>query len=347
MNTREHKFNFSATGIGSVPFFEVEETCRRIIRNTPEVPFWPQFVNRDCHEDMVIQYSEGLPLLDIIEEKRSLQVSDTQDRENALVEFYDHFLSQDLDHFAISREFAPGLYWLIENVERDESGYIKGQTVGPITFAAGISDLNGNAVLHNSELFEAFTQGLAIKALWQVKKLASTGRKTIIFLDEPYLSGFGSAFTSIQRQDVIQILRTVTDYLKGNSDTLVGIHCCGNSDWPMILDTHIDIVNFDAFEFMDHFLLYPNEISDFLEKGGSIAWGIVPTTGLTLELTASELFERLEKGLNNLSKKGIDAGILASGSLITPACGMGTMNPKLAERGIDLLSELKSMCVSG
>ena len=164
-------FDFAATCIGSVPFQDIEDTCRDILNHLPVMPFWPQFVKRSHLEDMIIQFSEGLPLLRIIEEKRSLVISETGNTESELVDFYEHFLAQDTDHFAVGRDYAPGLYTLLEIIDQGEiqSPCIKGQTVGPVTFAAAITDVNGNSVLHNPELLEAMTQGLAIKALWQVK----------------------------------------------------------------------------------------------------------------------------------------------------------------------------------
>ena len=65
-------FNFAATGIGSVPFQNIKDTCRDILEHLPAMPFWPQFVKRSYLEDMTIQFSEGLPLLEVIEKKRSL-----------------------------------------------------------------------------------------------------------------------------------------------------------------------------------------------------------------------------------------------------------------------------------
>ena len=61
MSTETENFNFSATGIGSVPFLDMEETCREILAYFTSIPFWPQFVQRTHLEDMMIQYSEGLP----------------------------------------------------------------------------------------------------------------------------------------------------------------------------------------------------------------------------------------------------------------------------------------------
>ncbi|MCP4669241.1 MAG: hypothetical protein GY849_23150, partial [Deltaproteobacteria bacterium] len=270
-----HNFRFAATGIGSVPFRDIDATCLKILEDLPEIPFWPQFVKRSYLEDMIVQPSEALPLLEIKEKERSLLVSDN-DRESALVTFYERFLAEEIDHFAISREHAPGLYALLDHLaggSAHQVGYVKGQTVGPVTYAAGVKDREGKSLLHDPELLEAMVKGLSIKALWQVRKLSASGRKPIIFLDEPYLSGFGSAFSPIERHQVIDLLGAVITYLRENSDALIGIHCCGNTDWAMLLEAGPDIINFDAFGYMDYFLLYKDDIIRFLDQDGIVAWG--------------------------------------------------------------------------
>jgi len=335
-------FNFKATGIGSVPSTDIRGTCLNILKEFPEIPFWPQFVKRSHLEDMNIQFSEGLPLLRIEEERRALVVS-SDNTESALVKFYEHFLADKLDYFAISREYAPGLYQLLELIRQnpDRYGpYIKGHTVGPVTFSAGITGIDGKPALANPELLEIFSKGLAIKALWQVREINKSGKKPIIFLDEPYLSGFGSAFSPIERHEVISLLKEVIDYLRERSDAIIGIHCCGNTDWSMIIESSPDIINFDAFAFMDYFLLYPKDIKNFLTDGGSIAWGIVPTFDFTGEETVEGLYSRLEKGLNRLKEFGLDPQLITGNSILTPACGMGTMEQSSSDRVLELLSTL-------
>ncbi len=346
MRDKPPAFNFLATGIGSVPFQEIEATCREILKTIPSIPFWPQLVKRSFLEDMSIQYSEGLPLLEINEESRSLFITGEKSVESELVTFYDRFLSQDIDYFAMSKTFAPGLYAMSEMVEQnqDNASYIKGQTTGPITFASSITDLNGKSVLYNPEILEALVNGLAIKALWQVRKLEKSGEETIIFIDEPSLSGFGSAFSSIERQVVIDNLRTVIEYLREHSDTLVGIHCCGNTDWSMIIEAGPDIINFDAFGYMDYFLLYPDDIVQFLKRGGTVAWGIVPTSGFTGQESSEDLFAKLNEGLHHVYEWGIEPQLLAQRSILTPSCGMGTMTPEAARKCLELLSQLSRKC---
>lgn len=335
-------FHFMATGIGSFPALDVHGTCEKILKLIPEMPFWPQLVKRSRFEDFFIQFSEGLPLLKVKEGAGVLEVSVTG-MEAALTEFYSHFLSEDVDYFKIGEDYAAGLYEFLRIISRDPGKcgpFIKGHTVGPVSFAAGIKTSDGRSILANPDLKEAYTKGIAIKALWQARKLAETGKTPVMFLDEPYLSGFGSAFSPIERHEVIDMIKEVIDYLRERADVLIGIHCCGNTDWSMIIDADPDIINFDAFAFMDYFLLYPDAISRFIKKGGAIAWGIIPTSGFTGNETAGELRLRLEQGLTELKGIGLDPDLIASRSIITPACGMGTMEESASNRILELLSEL-------
>lgn len=344
-NRANHDFHFLATGVGSVPSLDIEKTCSTILTRLPEMPFWPQFVQRTPLEGMNIQFSEGLSFLEVDQNQGSLILA-PDDRESRLVNFYERFLAEDTDHFAISRDYAPGLYTLLELIRGDKvpGPFVKGQIVGPVTFAAGIKDEEGKSILFDPELMAAVVKGLAIKASWQVGELSRTGRRPVLFIDEPGLSGYGSAFSPIQRHEVIALLKEMIDYLRERSDTLIGIHCCGNTDWPMLLEAGPDIVNFDAFGYMDYFLLYPREISRFLENGGTIAWGIVPTVDFTGGESVEDLFSRLRGALGRLIEQGLDPKTLASRSLLTTACGMGTMEETSADRAFDLLRRLSKRC---
>jgi hypothetical protein len=342
----ESGFHFMATGIGSVPSVDIHRTCMDILDHFPQTPFWPQFVKRTYLEDMTVQFSEGLSFLEISAERRA-PVLRSGNIESELAAFYDRFFAEEIEHFAMSTDFAPGLHALVSSIRKnpDRYGpYVKGQTVGPITLAAAIHDHDGKALLYNPDLADAMSKGLAIKALWQVRELSKSGKQPIVFLDEPSLSGFGSAFTPIQRHEVINLLREVMDYLREKANPLLGIHCCGNTDWSMIMEAGPDIVSFDAFTYMDHFLLYRKEISRFLQSGGTIAWGIVPTGEYTPLVSAGGLYSKLKEGLERLYQWGLDREAVKRHSLLTPACGMGNMEQAAADRVLDLLSELSRMC---
>jgi hypothetical protein len=340
-------FHFLATGIGSVPDLEVRATCLRILEACPHIPFWPQFVQRSHLEDMVVQFTEGLPFLRITEDRKVL-ISVHGHAEQELLVFYDRFLADDVEHFALSKTHIPGFYEMLGLIAQDPEKYgpfIKGHTVGPVTFAAAIRDHEGRNLFSYPELSEAFVKALAIRALWQVRELGRSGKRPILFLDEPYLAGYGSAFTPIQRHEVVALIKEVVDYVRDRSEAIIGIHCCGNTDWSMIIEAGPDILSFDAFSYLDYFFLYPGEIRRFIETGGAIAWGIVPTFGFTGRETIDDLSGRLQEGLAKLHALGVDPGRVARQSLLTPACGTGTMEPAAADRVFALLRGLSARWV--
>ncbi len=337
------EFKFAATGVGSVPGVQVERTCRLILELFPEIPFWPQFVNLTPLEDMILQFSEGLPGVRISGDGTSLRVS-TETLEHELTLFYEAFMAEDLDAFALGPDRAHGLYTLLDLIEEKPSsgeGLIKGQSVGPITFAASVLLEDGRYLLHDPALMDAMVKGLSIKLLWQAKILGRTGRRPVLFLDEPALSGIGSAFSSIDRDQVVNALREVMDYCRARSNALLGIHCCANTDWPVILESGPDILNFDAYGYLDALLLYPQALLRFVEGGGTIAWGIVPTMEYSGDITAESLQERLEQGVERMAGQGLDRGLLRERSMITSACGMGGMSAHSAEGALRLLSKLE------
>jgi hypothetical protein len=56
----------------------------------------------------------------------------------------------------------------------------------------------------------------------------------------------------------------------------------------------VDIISFDAASYLDKVLLYRGELREFFHRGGSLAWGVVPTTGFTGSETADGLVDQLE-----------------------------------------------------
>jgi len=317
----ELNFHFMATGIGSVPYLDVAGACRRILEACPRIPYWPQLVQRSPLEDMIVQFTEGLPFLEVLEDRKVLLTG--HDRaEKELVAFYDRFLADDVGHFALSRNYVPGLYEMIALISREPQKcgpFIKGHTVGPVTFAGAIRDQEGRNLFSHPDVCEAFVKALAIRGLWQVRELGKSGKSPILFLDEPYLAGYGSAFTPIQRHEVVAMIKEVVDYVRERSEAIIGIHCCGNTDWSMIFEAGPDIVSFDAFSYLKYFFLYPAELGRFIETGGAIAWGIVPTFGFTGRETLDDLSGRLQKGLAKLHDLGLDPDRVARRSLLTPA----------------------------
>jgi hypothetical protein len=111
-----------------------------------------------------------------------------------------------------------------------------------------------------------------------------------------------------------------------------GIHCCGNTEWTIPIDAGVNIINYDAYEYGDSIGLYPEEMKTFLEKGGILAWGIVPTSEQIDKETTDSLVSRYESLVDDLASKGIERDLILYNTLITAGCGTGTVPVDRAER---------------
>ncbi|HMK66300.1 MAG TPA: hypothetical protein VK564_10930 [Thermodesulfobacteriota bacterium] len=336
---------FAATGIGSVPFHSPEEACREILSHSSLIPFWPQLVQKDPREDMGLQYSPPLPCLEADLKQKILAFDPNCNRSESLTSFYEKFLNRDFSFFALRPEFASGYYQMLAMLGelKIPGAYVKGHVVGPITLGLSTKISEDRYLIHDADLMDAAIKGLAMEAVEQARQFAALGKSAILFLDEPSLSGYGSAFTPLTREEVLGILGETIQLIREQTEALIGLHCCGNTDWSLLLSLDIDILNFDAFGFGEALLLYPQGLKTFLDKGKRLAWGIVPTADYTGAEQAETLLERLTSLLKTLSEKGVDRNRLHAQSLITPACGMGTLPVNTAKKLLSLLAETGQM----
>ena len=329
-----------ATGIGSMPHTDVHLAMDLILKYTPEIPFWPQLPKRDYKESMVAQFSEGFPCLEVTPRGVTF---DGSEMDAKLEQFYDKIINSDVPSFKISPDYAAGLwkfYDILLKGNCKEAQFIKCQLVGPFTFASSINDDKGVALIHNKVFMQAIVKGLAMKAIWQIDLFKKLNKRIIMFIDEPYLGCFGSAYTPINRDDVVEALAELTDEIRSRG-AMVGVHCCGNTDWSIFTDIDtIDIISFDAFGFLDKLLLYPDDLKEFFERGGILCWGIVPTDRFSGNETAQELLERMSVGIATLVKKGLDKTLLEEGLILSPSCGLGALDIAKSEPILSLLSEV-------
>ncbi len=324
------QFNFDATGIGSLPFKTPEAALSVIFDNLKTIPFWPQLPKRSYLESMYAQYSEGIPGVVIDDAKKSIYI-DTAKASDGIEAAYTRYLDGDLEYFKISKDHAEGLYAFMERFDSSAKGVkcIKGHITGPISFALTVTNENKQSIMYNKDMFEVLTKALCMKIKWQIRLLKKLFPSVIIFIDEPYLVSIGSSFVNINIEDAFAKLDEVIGAIK-EEGALAGLHCCGNTDWPLLLKRDLDILNFDAYAFTKEFLLYSNEVKAFLSRGATIAWGAIPSSEAIDRESAESLVDRFGVTVMMLSEKGIQKNGLSS--IITPSCGVGTMDEASAAK---------------
>ena len=337
------------TGIGSMPYDDVDYAVQTSLAKVSAAPFWPQLPKRGLNEQMEIQYSEGMPNAVIDREKGRMYFDTSSDYSDSFAQFYENYMTAmdpdegngDCSSMAISPAFSAGLH-AFENALKNNGGkrpFVKLQTTGPCSFALTIVDENKRAIYYNEEFRDMIVKALAMKCRWQIQKFKPYAENIICFIDEPILSGFGSStYVSVTREDVVAHLNENIEAVHADG-ALAGIHCCGNTEWSILIDAGVDIVNFDAFEFGETIAMYADSVKAHLEKGGMLAWGVIPTSTAIREQTVDTMCAQFEKVMDNLAAKGIDKDLIVKQALVTPSCGTGSMESADADKVFDLLKD--------
>jgi methionine synthase II (cobalamin-independent) len=295
---------------------------------------------------MEIQYSEGLPDVVIDREKQRMYIDTTDETYAGISAFMEKIAMDDVDAFAISPEFSAGFFAMEEALKAagEARPFVKVQTTGPISFGLTIVDENKRAIYYNDMYKDAVVKGLTMKCRWQIRRYKGFADNVICFIDEPILSAFGSStYVSVSRDDVVAVLKEVIDAIHEEGG-IAGIHCCGNTEWSILMDAGVDIVNFDAFDFGDTIALYPDAVKKHLEAGKVLAWGVVPTnTDKIADQTVETLIAKFDEGVDNLAKAaGIDRELIVNQAMVTPSCGTGSLPVPVAEKVFDLLGKLSA-----
>jgi hypothetical protein len=335
--------NFLTTHLGSIPHTESVEVCDRLV-NLLDIPAWPQMSRRTFRENMYVQFSASLPAIVTDENKQKVYFDVQGDITPALEAFYARYLANDFNAFALKPAYASGFYTMLEAMRRIPGTWAKGQVTGPISFGLTVTDQDLRASLYNEQLADVIVKNVAMIARWQARQLRGVRANTLIFIDEPYMASFGSAFISLTRGQVIDMLNEVIDAIHAEG-ALAGVHCCANTDWSVLLATKVDILNLDAYGYIENLALYPAELRAFLDREGTIAWGIVPNNKEIYDITPEGIAYRLNAGFTLIHDKAQARGItilpeeFSTRSLIAPSCGLGPTTTEIADRVFDFLTE--------
>lgn len=347
MSTPPFTANGQATLIGSIPLKSHSKALEWIFKYTPEIPLWPQLPGIK-QEGMLVQFLEGFPGLDKAIDKTIFNTEKAEFADETLA-FFEEYLALEEDssnlldsRFQVSKENAMGLYALLNEARPATMTAVKGQITGPFTLLTGVSDQENRACYYDPTLREIIHKGLAMKAAWQVRFLKKIHHNVILFMDEPALAGLGSsAFISISKDDIKQDQNEVITAIQ-QAGGMAGVHICANSDWPLILSLNYDIINFDAYGFFDKFVTCKDEIYTFLERGGIIAWGIVPTGKEEdiLHESAESLTAMWKEQAGLLCNDDWDYARILKQTLITPSCGTGSLSETTAKKVLSMTQML-------
>ncbi|RPJ15612.1 MAG: hypothetical protein EHM30_08390 [Desulfobacteraceae bacterium] len=325
--------NLLTTAMAVMPHTNVDRALETAL--SLDIPFWPQLPNYSYYEDMYVQAAEHFPgiLLDI--EKRTLRFSldkFIEELEGTMIRF------DEPEYFDISRTYSE-VYHKFLALDLSDRPAIRGQLEGPISFGFNIIDGNDRPILFDDTVRPFMLEFMAKRINVQLARLKKLNNNAFMFIDEPGLQFLFSAMSGYGDMKAKEDLNIFFSQIERPR----GIHLCGNPDWDFLLGLDMDILSLDIYTNAGIFSSYAASIRRFLDRGGIIVWGIVPTGFETFEKeNIPSLISRLEEVWNVLSKKKIDTGLLIERSLLSPAtcCLVNPDREKTVEKAFETIKLL-------
>jgi len=300
-----------------------------------DIPFWPQLPRLSYFEDMYVQASEHFPgiLLDLDKQRLSFSIDKfAAELEETLIHF------EEPEYFDISREYSAVYHQFLE-MDLTNLPAIRGQLEGPISFGLNVLDQDERPILFNDTVRPFMYEFMAKRINVQLSRLKKLNANAFMFIDEP---GLQFLFSALSGYDSTAAARDMEEFIV-LLERPCGIHLCGNPDWDFLLNLDLDILSMDTYLNGEIFASYAGSIKRFLDRGGVLVWGIVPTNVEPFEKESMDSLQTLlEDVWAVLNNKGIDRDYILSRSLISPAtcCLVNPDGEKTVEKAFTVVREL-------
>ncbi len=302
--------NLLTTAMAVMPHRDVDRALTNAL--SLDVPFWPQLPLLSYYEDMYVQASERFPGIVLDMENRTIRFSiDKFGIE--LEETLSHFEAPE--YFDVSEAYS-AVYRRFLELDLSDRPAIRGQLEGPVSFGLNVLDQDQRPILFNDTVRSFMLDFMAKRINTQLNRLKGLNPNAFMFVDEP---GLQYIFSALSGYDAIAARRDM-EYFFAQVERPRGVHLCGNPDWDFLLGLDLDVLSLDVYTNGEIFVSYADRIRRFLDRGGSLVWGMVPTNFEPFEKENSQSLETMLLSCwQALEKKGIDLGFLLSRSMISPA----------------------------
>jgi hypothetical protein len=240
----------------------------------------------------------------------------------------------DPEYFDVSKTYS-AVYHRFLDLDLSDRPAIRGQLEGPVSFGFNILDQDERPILFDDTVRPFMFEFMAKRINVQLAKLKQKNPNAFMFIDEPGMQFVFSAMSGYGEQKAKQDL----DLFFSTIDRPRGIHLCGNPDWDFLLGLDMDILSLDIYTNADIFGASTRSVKRFLDRGGILVWGIIPTGMETFESENLDLLAfRLKTVWQALDKKGIPMDQILAQSLISPAtcCLVNKDREKTVEKAFEL-----------
>ncbi|MBX0326209.1 hypothetical protein K2Z83_00690 [Oscillochloris sp. ZM17-4] len=303
---------------GGLPHATAHDAVALVAAVTPDIPAWPAVPERSFRETPMAQAAAGFPGLTIDPAYHRISV-DHAAAEIGLDRLGLAYLRGDPGLGALPSDHAAGLGELLRLVGHGHRARaLKGTVRGPVSLALQLTDEDERPLAYDPALREALIHHLSLRLAWHYEQLSTYTDSVILCLDEPFLDALSLPLCPIERDEGVDMIDRLLDTMAGCRGISVG----AGVDWEALLMTSVDLVMFDANEHIAELTRSAASVSQFLDRGGILGWGVVPADAGGLDqATAAALARQVEFAADQIAAVGdVSRQNILESSLIT-SCG--------------------------
>ena len=328
--------NLLTTAMAVMPHTDVDRALKAAL--SLDIPFWPQLPNYSYYEDMYVQAAEHFPGMLLDMENKTLRFS-----MDKFIDEYEETMAhfEEPDYFDVSPTYS-AVYHRFLDIDLEDRPAIRGQLEGPVSFGFNVLDQDGRPILFDDNIRPFMFEIMAKRINVQLKRLKEKNPNAFMFIDEPGMQFVFSAMSGYGEQKAREDLELFFSTI----DAPKGIHLCGNPDWDFLLGFDMDVLSFDVYTNAQIFASCHSSIKNFLDRGGVLVWGIVPTNIETFEKENLDLLAfKLKTIWKALTDKGIPLEQILNQSLISPAtcCLVNQDKERTVEKAFQLTQKLSEI----
>jgi len=331
----------ATTGIGSLPHSQLELGLQMALQ--VDVPYVPQLPSGNPSEFMIPAALDGLPGLSFdAEGVCAVDVSEWEAANDRFAPSLEAALkSSELQPFEPSPQAVRAWKPFLWEVANRKLAFAKTQIAGPCTVRWVTHTSLGQPAAELPALDQQIFKLLLAKCLAMVKALRQTLTTPIIYLDEPGLYALDR--TNARHLVALQELKMLAVALQ-REGALVGVHCCGNTEWGLLLELGVDLLSLDVRLSLDAVLEERQPLLAFLAAGGALSLGIVPTN-LDASFSLPELVDSVETSLMATLGRRRALEVMLQ-TVLTPACGLAMRTALDAERTFEQVRDAQRMLLT-
>ena len=331
--------------LGSYPYENVESITNMVVKLYEKMPFIPMLPKVDPNDTILHRTLEGMPGITYEKKQFFLKTISSQTKKGLvkLDKIYNNPSSANLDIYAFN---APFLDRFLSILKKYKSRNACIHLLGPFSLSQIVKNPSSEQMLLDKNYRKYFIQAAVVKALWIIEQIKETSPTTtpVIIFEEPLLGQVGllkQKYEEITADLVTHMYVRIIEKLK-KTGAIIGLQCFEKCDWKIAINAGIDLISFDAYNNPNNLCIIPEQITEFIQRGGMINWAIVPVGSgeLVKSTNIDDIVKRLLATFRLLINEGVPEDFVYNSALVSTHGDVSHLPLILAEKTAILSCQL-------